>query len=139
MSLAVFRYTRRLKQPVAEATRAGSSSPPLRCSTTKPAEPMSFCAPVTARFEPLDGNEKEKIMRNAIERIKNGLAKANLNISKIMASTMAVALLSSGLLTSAEASSDALDASFGLGGKVVTDFFGKADSAVRMVIQPDGR
>lgn len=51
---AVYRYTPRLKQDLGSvATWAGALSPPSKCSTTRPAKLRSFCAPATARFEPV--------------------------------------------------------------------------------------
>lgn len=78
-------------------------------------------------------------MKRVNESAKNQFGNAKLNAGRIIALAMAALLLSSGLLRSAAASADSLDASFGQGGKLTTDFFNKSDSAGKLAIQPDGR
>src|ERR687884_1817636 len=60
---------------------------------------------------------------------------------KCLALMMAAALISVGLLNTAQAltTTQGLDPTFGTGGRVMTDFSGKTDVANSIALQPDGK
>jgi uncharacterized delta-60 repeat protein len=58
---------------------------------------------------------------------------------QVVAMLTAVLIVSSGFLVRVKAADGDLDATFGVGGKVITDFFGGGDFGNSVAVQPDGK
>jgi uncharacterized delta-60 repeat protein len=80
-----------------------------------------------------------KIFTNQKNNSAEMRTSVSVEIRRALTILMAALILSVGFLTRAEAAAGDLDASFGAGGKVVTDLFGEFDGVVSVLVQSDGK